>query len=249
MSELKLIIDLHKNSERQGPGSDKETLKALGFINLPTDRKLKIADIGCGSGGQTIALAQHVNGEITAVDLFPEFLDELNEKSKKLGLTEKIVTLERSMDDLPFKSQEFDIIWAEGSIYNIGFENGVKIWKDYLKSGGILAVSEITWITNSRPRDIEDYWAQEYPEIDTASKKIRVLEENDLTLEGYFNLSQESWIDKYYKPMEARFEMFLKRNHNSKLARKVVEDYKAEIDLYLKFKDYYSYGFYIARKN
>lgn len=249
MTELELIIDLHKNSEMQGPGSDKETLKALDFISLPNGRELKVADIGCGSGRQTITLAQKINGQITAIDLFPEFLDELNEKSKNLGLTEKIVTLEKSMDDLLFESQEFDIIWAEGAIYNIGFENGVTIWKEFLKSGGFLALSEITWITNSRPKGIEDFWAQEYPEIDIASKKIKILEENDFTLEGYFNLSQESWIDNYYKPMEARFEAFLKRNRNSELAKKVVEENKAEIELFHKYKNFYSYGFYIARKN
>ena len=249
MTELELIIDLHKNSERQGPGSKNETLKALDFINLPNDRKLKVADIGCGSGGQTIILAQNINGQITAIDLFPEFLDELNDKSEKLGLKEKIITLEKSMDDLPFNNEKFDIIWSEGAIYNIGFENGIKKWKDYLKVGGYLAVSEITWLTNSRPKEIEDFWTLEYPEIDKASNKIRVLENNGYSLVGYFYLRQNSWIENYYKPMEARFENFLERNNNSDLAKKVVEENRAEIELYRKYKDYYSYGFYIARKN
>ena len=249
MTELELIIDLHKNSKRQGPGSEKETLKALELMNLSSDRNLKIADIGCGSGGQTITLAQNLNGEITAVDLFPEFLDKLNEKSEKLGLKEKIVTLERSMDDLPFNSEEFDIIWSEGAIYNIGFENGVKKWKDYLKNGGYLAVSEITWTTNSRPSEIENFWTQEYPEIDIASNKIKILENNGYTLVGYFHLTQKSWIENYYKPMEKRFETFLERNNNSELARKVVKENKSEMELYKKYKNYYSYGFYIVRKN
>ncbi|MCB0540247.1 MAG: class I SAM-dependent methyltransferase [Bacteroidetes bacterium] len=249
MTELDLIIDLHKNSERQGPGSENDTLKALDLLNLPTDKKLKVADIGCGSGGQTILLAKNLNGQITAVDLFPDFLNELNEKSHNLGLTDKIVTLEKSMDDLPFNEGEFDLIWSEGAIYNIGFENGLKIWKDYLKVGGYLAVSEITWITQSRPNEIEEFWQSEYPEVDTASNKIKQIENNGCSLVGYFYLSQDSWIETYYKPMQARFENFLKRNNNSALARKVVEDNQAEIDLYQKFKDYYSYGFYIARKN
>ena len=249
MTELELIIDLHKNSERQGPGSKEETLKALEFMNLPSDRNLKIADIGCGSGGQTITLSQNLNAEITAVDLFPEFLDELNEKSKKLGFKEKIVTLEKSMDDLPFNSEEFDIIWAEGAIYNIGFENGIKKWKDYLKIGGFLAVSEITWMTNSRPNEIEDFWTKEYPEIDIASNKIKILENNGYTLVGYFHLTQNSWINNYYKPMEERFETFLERNNNSELAKEVVKENKDEMELYQKYKDYYNYGFYIVRKN
>ena len=249
MTELELIIDLHKNSERQGPGSEEETLKALDFMDLPRDRELKITDIGCGSGGQTITLAKNLNGQITAVDLFPEFLDELNEKSRNKGLTEKIIRLEKSMDDLPFNDKEFDIVWSEGAIYNIGFESGIKKWKNYLKVGGYLAVSEITWITNSRPKEIEEFWTQEYPEIDTASNKIKILENNGYTLVGYFYLTQNSWIENYNKPMEARFETFLKRNNNSELARKVVKENKAEIELYQKYKDYYSYGFYIAKKN
>ena len=249
MTELELIIDLHKNSERQGPGSEKETLKALDFIKVPHDRMLKVADIGCGSGGQTLILAQNLNGKIIAVDLFPEFLNELNQKSLKLGLKDRIAMIEKSMDDLPFKRQELDMIWSEGAIYNMGFENGIRQWKAYLKIGGYLAVSEITWITNSRPKEIEDFWMQEYPEIDTASKKIKILEDHGLTLAGYFIVNQDSWIENYYKPMQARFEPFLKRNNNSELAKKVVDEHKAEIDLYQKFKEYYSYGFYIARKD
>ncbi len=54
------------------------------------------------------------------------------------------------MDKLPFGDEEFDIIWSEGAIYNIGFERGVKDWSRYLKVGGLLVVSEITWITASR---------------------------------------------------------------------------------------------------
>jgi ubiquinone/menaquinone biosynthesis C-methylase UbiE len=249
MTELELIIDLHINSERQGPGSVIDTLKALKFMNLPTDKSLKVADIGCGSGGQTISLAQNINGHITAIDLFSEFLNELNKKSQKLGLSDKIVTLEKSMDDLPFNNGEFDVIWSEGAIYNIGFENGLKKWKDYLKVGGYLAVSEITWITQSRPKKIEEFWKAEYPEIDTASNKIKQLESNGYSLVGYFYLSQNSWTENYYKPMEARFDKFLNRHNYSELAMKVVDDNRVEIDLYQKFKDYYSYGFYIARKN
>ena len=140
------------------------------------------------------------------------------------------------MDGLPFNNEEFDIIWSEGAIYNIGFENGVKKQKDYLKIGGYLAVSEITWITNYRPKEIEIFWTKEYPEIDIASNKIKILENNGYSLVGYFYLRQDSWIEGYYKPMEGRFEAFLERNNNSELAKKVIKENKAEIELYQKNK-------------
>ena len=126
MTEIELLINFYKDTERQGPGSSLETLKALNLININRKNKLKIADIGCGSGSQTITLAQNLEGQITAIDLFPEFLDELNIRSKKLGLQKKIKTMEKSMEELPFNNNEFDIIWSEGAIYIMGFENGIK---------------------------------------------------------------------------------------------------------------------------
>ena len=94
MTEMELLIDFHKDAERQGPGSNEDTLKALGFLSLDKSRLLKVADIGCGSGAQTIVLAQNLNAKITAVDLFPEFLDKLIANAEKLGLLDRITTLQ-----------------------------------------------------------------------------------------------------------------------------------------------------------
>ena len=37
------------------------------------------------------------------------------------------------MDDLSFEKDSLDLIWSEGAIYNIGFERGLKEWRNYLK--------------------------------------------------------------------------------------------------------------------
>ena len=247
MTELELIIDFHKSAERQGPGSKEETLKALKLTGLSQTSGLKIADIGCGAGSQTLTLAENISGNIIAVDLFDEFLDELNARAISSGVQDRIRTLNCSMEDLPFEA-ELDIIWSEGAIYNMGFRSGVNKWKDHLKPGGILAVSEAIWLTSSRPEDIDEFWNREYPEIDTNSEKIRVLEESGYSVEGNFVVSESSWIDNYYIPMEHRFADFLEKHQNSELASKIVEEHKAEIELYHKYKAYYSYGFYIAKK-
>ena len=83
-----------------------------------------------------------------------------------------------------------------------------------MKPDGFFCVSEITWITNSRPKEIEEFWNEQYPEIDTASNKIRKLEKNGYSPVGYFILSQNSWIDNYYAPMEKRFSVFLEKHNN-----------------------------------
>jgi ubiquinone/menaquinone biosynthesis C-methylase UbiE len=249
MTELELLVDLHSKTWRQGPGSEGDTLRALSLMKLPKDRPLAIADIGCGAGAQTLTLAAQLNGDITAVDIFPVFLEELNRRVNEHDLSAKVTTLSQNMDELPFEDDSLDIVWSEGAIYNMGFENGVKNWKRFLKPGGYLAVSEITWIANDRPAEIENFWMKEYPEIDTAAQKIQILEENGFTLTGYFFLPQDSWTKQYYEPLQQQFSSFLKKHQHSEKAREVVRMHEEEIELYNKYRDYYSYGFYVARKD
>ncbi|WP_439474871.1 methyltransferase domain-containing protein [Algoriphagus formosus] len=248
MENLELLIDFHIDAERQGPGSDEDTVKALNLTPLSKQSDLKVADIGCGSGAQTLVLAKELQADITAVDLFPEFLEKLTERAKASGLEGKIKTLKASMEDLPFEKESLDLIWSEGAIYNMGFENGVKYWKNFLKKDGYLAASEITWLSESRPKEIEEHWNREYPEIGTASTKFSVLERNGFSPVGYFVLSEASWIDHYYQPMEKRFDSFLKKHQNSEDAREIVATEKDEIRKYKEYKDFLSYGFYIAKK-
>ncbi|MEY8702247.1 cyclopropane-fatty-acyl-phospholipid synthase family protein, partial [Francisella philomiragia] len=142
MTEFDLLIELHKNNPRQGPGSEADTLKALSFIQDKLPKHAKVLDIGCGTGGQALTLANNLDCEIVAVDLFEEFLTELNLKVQQLGLQEKISTLSCSMDNLDFNNQQFDLIWSEGAIYVIGFKEGIQQWKKFLKPNGYMAISE-----------------------------------------------------------------------------------------------------------
>ena len=124
--ELDLICDYFSNMERQGPGSPEATLKALSFIDTPFTRNSLIADIGCGTGGQTMVLAGHVPGRITGLDLFPGFIDIFNRNARQLGLQDRVKGIVGSMEDLPFGEEELDMIWSEGAIYNIGFFNIIR---------------------------------------------------------------------------------------------------------------------------
>ena len=83
--DFNLICEYFSNIERQGPGSPEVSVKALSFIDNLTN-KSRIADIGCGTGGQTMVLAQNTPGHITGIDLFPSFIDLFNIKASKLNL-------------------------------------------------------------------------------------------------------------------------------------------------------------------
>ena len=249
MGEFELLIDLHKGATRQGPGGDAETEKAIGVAGIDRDMPSKIADIGCGTGASTLTLARLLNAKITAVDFLQDFIDVLTVRAQSEDVEGKITPLCASMGQLPFEDEEFDVIWSEGAIYNIGFEKGIADWKRYLKPGGLLIASEITWLTKSRPSELQNHWDNEYPEIDTASAKIKALEENGYTPIGYFVLPEHCWLDNYYEPMHKDFNAFLNRHGNSEEARGIVDAERYEIELYEKYKAYFSYGVYIARKS
>src|SRR5690554_2061592 len=200
MDLLELIIEYHKDNERQGPGSEEATLKALKLIPF-SDEKTKILDIGCGTGGQTITLAKNTDAQITAVDMLPQFLEKLMTKAKEYNLTDRITAKEMSMDNLSFAESSFDVVWSEGAIYNIGFAKGLSLWRKYLKNNGYIAVSEISWLTASRPEEIEQYWVNAYPEIDTVANKLLVIEKCGYTSVDHFALDDQCWIDNYYQPL------------------------------------------------
>ena len=248
MNDLQLLIDLHKRAIRQGPGGDSETRKAMELAMLGASEPLKIADIGCGTGASTMLLARELNAQVTAVDFLPEFIDVLKTRAESEGLINKINPIVGSMDDLPFDDEEYNVIWSEGAIYNMGFKKGVGDWRRYLKPGGFLIVSEITWTTGERPFELQNYWESEYPEIGTASSKISILENAGYTPVAYFTLPDHCWINNYYRPMQNSFSEFLDRNANSEDAQTIVEAEKKEISLYEEYKKYFSYGVYIAKK-
>lgn len=248
MNEMELMMYLHLNNNRQGPGDENATKLALQLAQIDTTQPFRVADIGCGTGAQTVTLAKLLKGEIIAVDIFDTFLQKMKERIYRQNLQTNISMLAASMDDLPFQKEEFDIIWSEGAVYNIGFRKGITYWKNFLKKGGILAVSELSWITNSRPKPLEDFWLNEYPEVSTASEKIKVLEDAGYKVLGHFILPENCWTENYYIPLLKSHDNFIRKFGHISLAHKIVETDRQEMEFYSKYKEYYSYGFYIARK-
>lgn len=245
--DVNLICEYYSAVKRQGPGSEQVTKQALHFIDNLT-KNSQIVDLGCGTGGQTLVLAQHTPGSITGIDLFPKFIDIFNQNAKLLALQDRVKGKIGSMDALDFAPASLDLIWSEGAIYNIGYERGLNEWRSYLKQGGYVAVSEASWFTDERPAEINDFWLDAYPEIDTIPCKIGQMQKAGYVPVASFILPENCWIDHFYVPQEEVQESFLARYPNNKMAQYLVAEQRREAELYYKYKAYYGYVFYIGKK-
>lgn len=245
--DFNLICEYYSNFERQGPGSPEVTIKALSFIDHLT-RKSQIADIGCGTGGQTMVLAQHAPGNITGIDLFPKFIELFNRNAGKLNLQQRVKGLVGSMDNLPFQNEELDLIWSEGAIYNIGFERGINEWRKFLKPGGYLAVSEAAWFTETRPDEINGFWMDAYPEINTIPVKVGQMQKAGYIPVAAFVLPENCWTENFYLLQGKVQEAFLRKHAGNRDAEELIKTERYEARLYSMYKEYYGYVFFIGKK-
>ena len=244
--DLNIIYDYFSNTQRQGPGSPEITLKALSFIDGLTENS-NIADIGCGTGGQTMVLAKNTEGKITGIEIWPDFIKQFNLNFQNQHLQDRVKGIVGNMEDLPFQKEELDLIWSEGAIYNMGFKRGLKEWRKFLKKGGYIAVTENTWFTEKRPDAIHDFWQMAYPEIDTIPNKMAQMQKAGYRLVAAFVLPENAWTD-YYARQPQMQESFLKKHAGKKIAEDFTNYQRYEAELYSKYKAYYGYVFYIGKR-
>lgn len=245
--DFNLICEYFSQVERQGPGSPETTIKALSFIDNLTGES-RIADLGCGTGGQTMTLAQNAPGKVTGLDLFPDFIQIFNRNAKQLGLQDRVKGIIGSMDKLPFEEKSLDLIWSEGAIYNIGFERGLNEWNKYLKQGGYIAVSEASWFADEQPGEIYDFWMANYPEIDTIPTKVAQMQHAGYIPVATFIIPEDCWTEHFFAPCHKAQEEFLKKYPGNKMAEDLVVNQCREEGLYNKYKTSYGYVFYIGKK-
>jgi SAM-dependent methyltransferase len=245
--DFSLICEYFSMLERQGPGSREMTLRALSFVGNLTDES-HIADIGCGTGGQTMVLAQNAPGRITGVDLFPDFINIFNGNAEQLGLSDRVKGVIGDMASLPFDDESLDLIWSEGAIYNIGFERGLTEWRRLLKPGGYIAVSEASWFTPERPAEIEEFWNSEYPFIDTVPNQVAILQDCGYIPVAAFMLPPECWSENFFAPQPEAQERFLKKHRGNKVAEDFIANMRYEAELFTQYGEYYGYTFFIGRR-
>jgi len=247
MEGMEYFYELFEVLPRGGPGDNESTRRAFSIIpNLP--KQLFILDIGCGPGVQTIELAKISNGKIIALDNHQPFLDKLMKKARGEGLEDHIVPKNISMLEMDFDENTFDIIWSEGALYFMGFQNGLRRCHQLLRNNGYLAVTEIVFLSPDPPAPVIQYFEKEYPDIKGVKDRIELIQNEGFHLISNFTLPESSWFDRYYQPMEEELSRLNKKYQHNEIALGIFEEIKNEIDFYKEYSDFYGYEFFIMQK-
>ncbi len=232
---------------RLGPGSEESTRQAAERAGRQ-DEALRILDVGCGNGVQTLQLAQlYPRATITGVDNHQPFLDTLQEAAAQQGVGQRLNTVCASMDEMDFPDRSFDLIWSEGAIYVIGFERGIGEWQRLLAPGGTLACSEVCWLTGSPAPEAVAFWQAEYPQIASIGAQLRQIGEAGYTAVEHFVLPRSDW-EGYYSAIQANLDRMSAAYPRDEVAREVIATLQNEIDVHRRYGDQYSYAFYLMRR-
>ena len=242
----KLFFELFSGLPRQGPGATASTRRALGLVpDVGPDTR--VLDIGCGTGAQTLVLAQSSPARMVAVDIHPPFIDELNRKAHELGITDRLEARVADMRQLDFASGSFDLIWCEGAIYNVGFEAGLLDWRQLLRRNGHVALTEVCWRKPGPPAECAAFWNREYPAIRDTSGLLEATEACGYETVGHFPVPASAWWDDYYRPLQDNVTAFRKRHHDAPDAQELADQCQSEIDIWQACSAFYGYEFFVLR--
>ena len=247
MEGIEYIYELCELLPRCGPGDNEFTRRAFSFIPKMSKQPF-ILDIGCGSGMQTLELARISDGKIIALDNYQGFLDILMKKADEEGFRKNITLKNISMLEMDFDQNSFDIIWSEGALYSMGFQNGLKRCRQLLKDGGYLAVTELVYIVPDPPAPVVQYWENEYPDIKDIKGRIDLIQNEGFDLITNFTLPESAWLDSYYLPIERELPKLKKKYQNNEIALDVFDSFQMEVDFYKKYSEFYGYEFFVMQK-
>lgn len=241
----KIFFEVYDHLPRGGPGDTGSTRRALEMAKaLPADPQ--VLDIGCGPGMQTLDLAQALpRARIWAVDNHEPFIRQLQLKTRKYQ--GRMVAQTGDMFNLKFPEKTFDLLWSEGAIYNIGFENGLRSWKPLLKSGGYAAVTEAVWLVNNPSEECRRFWQEEYPAMTTLPNCLEMIQTSGYEIAGHFGLPETAWWDHFYTPLLLKVETLKQRYRADKDALYVLEEMEKETEVVKNNWGTFNYVFFVIK--
>ncbi|HEV7254927.1 MAG TPA: methyltransferase domain-containing protein [Mesorhizobium sp.] len=123
------------------PGGAQEVDRVLEGLSL---RGKSVLDIGCGSGGVTLALVErHGAAEAVGFDVEAPVIARAEKRAHAKGLSHRARFVQAPPGPLPFADERFDVVFSKDSLVHVSdkealFEDIFRV----LKPGGVFAASD-----------------------------------------------------------------------------------------------------------
>jgi SAM-dependent methyltransferase len=242
-----IFLEVFEPLPRQGPGNRACAVRALGLCrDLPPAPT--VLDLGCGSGGQTLHLAELTGGSLVAIDSHAPSIERLRAAVAERGLAHRVRPLVGDMAQPGLAPGSFDLIWSEGALYNIGIERALTICRGLMRPGGYLAFTDAVWRTDSPPPEVKASFDADYPAMGRVPDVLAAIERSGLSLAGHFPLPDEAWWDDFYTPMERRIDELRGRYAGDAEAIAVLDQLAGEPEMHRRHSGCYAYEFFVARR-
>lgn len=244
----KVLSDIFDGLPREGVGDDAGTRRALtACCGLPAAPR--VLDLGCGSGAQTLALADALPlGSFIAVDAHGPFLAVLRARADARGHGGRIETVQADMTLLPGGLGAFDLVWAEGSAYAVGIDAFLDIARSSLRANGCVAFSDLVWLTGAPPLEVKSFFAREYPAMSSVELNRHAMARHRFRLLADFTLPDSAWWHRYYDPLSRKLPEIERSYGSDALARSIIADLETEMEMRRRFASSYGYHFFVGRR-
>ena len=238
---------------RLGPGDDDATGRALrsALAVMPkggSAAELRVLDLGCGNGTQTIQLARHTGAHILAVDNYQPYLDELRRRAIAAGVSGRIETRLGDMANLGLANESFDLIWSEGALYAMGVHNGLRAYYPVLVRGGCFGLTEMCWFRPDVPDQCRQFLEDAYPAMTDVETNLAAMRDCGYKIIDHFSLPESAWQGVLYVPLQERVHAFRARHAAEPEKLKFGDLMQAEIDNCNKFSRYFGYEFFVLQR-
>lgn len=241
-----LINELLPHIEGLAPHSYFATQKALSFIE-GLNKMQHIANIACETGLQTIRMLSVIKTRITVVDSINAYINNFQKELKIQKLEEFISPVCHDLDNLPFKEEELDLIWAESIANKLSFETALENWHIYLKEDGYIGICAYCSNTQNLPEEAENYFRKNNIDIDSISNRIHQMAQLGFVPTAHFVMPDECWWN-YFCPIDIHKDELLQKYPDNSEVEEFVKKVDQEIELFENYGYSYEYVFFIGKK-
>jgi SAM-dependent methyltransferase len=245
---FRVFMEMQLKLTRNAPGSDATTRTMFESLEgLPQEPE--ILSMGCGQGNDVLELLRCSKGRATAVDMMKPLIAKLEVKAEAAGISgERLRTVCSDFEALDLPEGIFDLLWSEGAIYTLGFEEGLNAWAKYLKPGGLAVVSEATWLTDKPSAEAQLFWEKAYPIMGTLAENTKRAKRAGFELLETRLLPEEDWWTEYYQPLIPLIAEAREAHAGDAGVTAMLDEEETEIRLYERHATEYGYVFYVLGK-